>query len=170
MPKFPRNCLPIFFLCSFLGATDSTAPNLTEQPNLPKAVLVPKGSRLPERSVMASRANRLRDLVCFIEQSWFHEWPWLRQVGLPTLPEFFQIHFADSPAAYLLSKPPGAAASWTLAIKTDSPLVFENHLQSFAKANIPQRMTYSRTTIAGTQVMRLSSPVSTSQFPVNIRN
>ncbi len=168
MPKFPRNCLPIFFLCSFLGATDSTAPNLTEQPNLPKAVLVPKGSRLPERSVMASRANRLRDLVCFIEQSWFHEWPWLRQVGLPTLPEFFQIHFADSPAAYLLSKPPGAAASWTLAIKTDSPLVFENHLQSFAKANFPQRMTYSRTTIAGTQVMRLSSPVSTSQFPVNI--
>ena len=168
MTKVTRNCLSILLLCSFLGAKDSTAPNLVEQPKLTKAALVPKESRLPERSVMAARANRLRDLVCFIEQSWFHEWPWLRQVGLPTLPEFFQIQFADSPAAYLLSKPPGATGSWTLAIKTDSQLVFENHLQSFAKANFPQRMTFSHTTIAGTQVMRLSSPGSTSQFPVNI--
>lgn len=170
MPKFPRNCLPILFLCSFLAATDSTAPNLAEQSKLPKAVLVPKESRLPERSVMAARANRLRDLACFIEQSWFHEWPWLGQARLPTLSEFFQIHFADSPAAYLLSKPPGVAASWTIAIKTDSPSVFENHLQSFAKANFPPRTTLSSQTIAGTRVMRLSSPDQVSRMPLSVES
>ena len=170
MTKITRNCLSILLLCSFLAAKDTTAPNLAEQPKFTKAALVPKESRLPERSVIGARANRLRDLACFIEQSWFHEWPWLGKARLPTLSEFFQIHFADSPAAYLLSKPPGAAASWTLAIKTDSPSVFENHLQSFARANFPPHTTLSSQTIAGTQVMRLSSPDQASRMPLSVES
>ena len=166
MPKFFRNCLLILLVCSLLAAADTGTPKIAKQSQFSKTSLVPKNVRLSDRSVVAARANRLSDLVCFIEQSWFHEWPWIRQPRLPTLAEFFQIHFADSPAAYLLSKPPGVAFAWTLAIKTDSPRVFVDHLQSFAKADFPRHTIFTSHTIAGTEVMRLSSPASASQIPL----